>query len=82
MDDPVKLAALGIGASITALLCLSFLVGLNGAQETLSSQAYGRQEIELCGVYLNRGRLINLVFATPIMLLTYFYGERLLLLMQ
>jgi MATE family multidrug resistance protein len=82
LEDPALLAAVGIGVTTCALVVLSFLTGLNGAQETLTSQAFGNGEIELCGVYLNRGRLINIVFATPLLLLAYLFGEELLLLLQ
>ena len=41
MNDEVKLAAVGLGEVCTHMIVLSFLVGLNGSQETLTSQAYG-----------------------------------------
>lgn len=61
------------------MLVLSFLVGLNGSQETLTSQAYGNgHHLKLCGVYLNRGRFINLAFYFPLALILYFFAERIL----
>ena len=75
MDNPEILAAVGVGATITNLLVLSFLLGLNGAQEYLTSQAFGNGQLELCGVYLNRGRVILLAFAVPIVLLVFLFGE-------
>ena len=41
MDDPIMLAAVGIGITLGNIMVLSFLIGLNGAQETLTSQAFG-----------------------------------------
>jgi MATE family multidrug resistance protein len=52
--------------------------GLNGALETLVSQAYGAKDLRLCGIYLNRGRFINtLVFLFPISLCFLFSGKAL-----
>ena len=41
MNDPVKLAVVGISATVCTLMVQSFMVGLSSAQETLTSQAYG-----------------------------------------
>ena len=82
MDDSEILAAVGVGATLTNLIVLSFLLGLNGAQENLTSQAFGNGQLELCGVYLNRGRAILIAFALPIVLLVIFFGEDLLTLMR
>lgn len=45
---------------------LSIAIGLNGALETLISQAYGVKNLRLCGVYLNRGRFVMLAFFVPV----------------
>ena len=37
-------------------------MGLNGAIDTLVSQANGEKEYYLCGCYLNRGRIIQALF--------------------
>ena len=37
MNDEIKLAAVGLGEVCTHMLVLSFLFGLNGSQETLTS---------------------------------------------
>lgn len=42
----------------------SVVVGLNGALETLVSQAYGAKNYDQCGVYLNRGRIVLLITFT------------------
>ena len=47
------------------------LVGMNGAVETLVAQAYGAGDLRICGVYLNRGRMINTVIAIPLIILIY-----------
>ena len=79
IGDESKLAAVGLGAVCNSMLVLSFLTGLNGAQETLTSQAYGSgNHLKLCGVYLNRGRMINITFYIPLALILCFFAETIL----
>lgn len=59
---------MGLGSSTLNVLCVSVLNGMNGAQDTLVSQAFGLNDLQLCGRYLNRGRAILLVAFCPIML--------------
>ena len=51
------------------MFCRHIYIGINGAADTLVSQAYGQNELRLCGTYLNRGRLINTVILIPIIVL-------------
>ena len=62
MNDPVKLAVIGLSNVYHNIMILSLLIGLNSAQETLTSQAYGRGDLHLCGVYLNRGLFVLITF--------------------
>ena len=57
------------------IMCNSILIGLNGAQETLVSQAYGMKELELCGRYLNRGFMLLVVFFIPLAVLLIFVED-------
>ena len=41
MNDPVKLAVVGLSGVVCSLMVQSFMLGLSSAQETLTSQAYG-----------------------------------------
>ena len=41
MDDPTKLAGVGLANMCLVIMILSLLTGLNAAQETLTSQAFG-----------------------------------------
>lgn len=59
LNDPVALAGVGLGNMLINMICYSIGMGLNGAIDTLVSQAYGDREYYLCGCYLNRGRLIQ-----------------------
>lgn len=45
MNDPVKLAVVGLTGVCCNLMVLSILIGLNSAQETLTSQAYGAKNL-------------------------------------
>ena len=62
LDDPLVLAAVGIGNVCCMILVVYMFMGINSAQETLTSQASGNGNTRLCGYYLNRGFAINLVF--------------------
>ena len=62
LNDPEKLAAVGLSNVCCNVMVLCLLFGLNSAQETLTSQAYGADDKRLCGLYLNRGRFILLAF--------------------
>ena len=59
------IAGFGIGTFFVNLLFNSISFGLNGALETLVSQAYGAKDIEMCAVYLHRSRLVLLMFLIP-----------------
>ena len=41
LNDPAKLAGVGLGTVVINMVCLHPLIGMNGAVETLVSQAYG-----------------------------------------
>ena len=47
-------------------------MGMNGALETLVAQAYGANQLVLCGVYLNRARLINTFLFVPLVAILLF----------
>ena len=65
LNDPVTIGGVGLGNMMLALFILSFWVGLNGAIDTLVSQAYGDEEYYLWGSYLNRGRIIQTILFIP-----------------
>ena len=71
-----------MGQSILFFIVILPLTGMNGAVETLTSQAYGANELKLCGMYLNRGRLINTVFFVPMTIILCFTESFLILLNQ
>ena len=58
LDDPIYVAVVGLTWTSVHTLAYSVIIGLNSAQETLTSQAYGSGNVQLCGLYLNRGMVI------------------------
>ena len=66
------MAGLGLGTSLLECLTLYIIMGMNGALETLVAQAYGADQLGLCGVYLNRARVINTIIFLPLMLVLLF----------
>jgi Na+-driven multidrug efflux pump len=71
LNDAAMLVGVGMGNVIINMLGLAVIYGMNMALETLVSQSYGQGNLELCGVYLNRGRfIITLCFIPIAMILT------------
>lgn len=66
LEDPVLLAAAGVGNMVLNIFGMAIFYGLNSALETLVSQAYGAKNLELCGLYLQRGRYILSLSYVPI----------------
>jgi MATE family multidrug resistance protein len=66
MNDAKLLAGVGMGNLIVSVFGISLFIGLNGALETLVSQAFGNNNMKLCGIYLNRGRFMLLLLNIPI----------------
>ena len=75
MEDPVNLAVVGLSGTCCGVLVQSIMIGLNSAQETLTSQAFGHGELKLCGQYLNRGHFILLVFFMPLAVVPAIFAE-------
>ena len=72
LDDPSKLAGVGLGITIGQILCFSIMTGLNGALDTLVSQTYGFGELRLCAALFNRGLLILTLVFIPLAVLLCF----------
>jgi len=66
LDDSALLAGVGMGNTILSVFGISLFLGLNGALETLVAQAYGSNNLQLCGIYLNRGRFVLLMLNIPV----------------
>ena len=81
-NDSMLLAGVGLATTLINLCILTPINGMNGTVETFVSQAYGANNIHLCGVYVNRGRLINLVMFIPVAILLCFSESILIMLGQ
>ena len=56
----------------------SLLSGFNSAQASLTSQAFGANRLHMCGVYLNRGRIIQTLSFVAIAIWPLIFGETVL----
>ena len=61
-QDETLISGIGMGFMFVEIMVTAPAKGLNSALETLVSQAFGAGELTMCGVYLNRGRLIFSVY--------------------
>ena len=71
LNDPVKLAAIGLGNMLNQLLPYTMMIGMNTALETLVSQAYGRKNIYECGLFLHRSLMLITIMFIPIAVILY-----------
>ena len=78
-EDSHELAALGLALSCIDIFVIFIFIGINSAQETLTSQAFGSLDYQLCGVYLNRGAFILVAFFIPLAVLPSIFAEHIFL---
>ena len=71
LDDAALMAGVGLGNMLTNILCFAITQGLNSALESLISQAYGFGKYRVCGMYLNKGRVIVTTVLIPIALIFF-----------
>jgi len=60
LDDHILVAAVGQGNALANIFGYGVFLGLSDALVTLSSQAVGAKEFEVCGVYLQRATIVYL----------------------
>lgn len=80
-EDSKALAAVGLGNVCSFIFIISIVTGLNSGQETLTSQAFGSCNYRLCGIYLNRGAIVLLLFFVPLALVPATCAERIFLIL-
>ena len=73
--SPTILAGVGTGNTTIILLTQTFLQGFVNAMDQLATRAYGNNQLELCGVYLNRGRMILLTIYPFLYLIVYLFAD-------
>ena len=66
LGDKNLVAALGMGNLWINICGVSILHGLNSGVATFVSQSIGQNNLKLCGVYLNRGRVVAMMTFIPI----------------
>ena len=66
LNNPAMLAGVGMGNMFINMIGLTPAWGLHCALDTLVSQDYGSLNLELCGVHLNRSRIVLLIMYIPI----------------
>ena len=69
MPEAEMIAGAGLGGMYTTIVCLSITVGLNSALTTLISQAFGTGNMRLCGVYLNRAKIVATLVFIPLQII-------------
>jgi len=72
MADPTILAGMGLATSIILIIVISINYGICGAQDQFTSREFGAGNLQKCGVYLNRGRLVLTAFFIPLYAITWF----------
>ena len=82
LNDVSLLAGVGLATTTYLIFCIMVLIGINGAIETLVSQAYGYGQLRLCGVHFNRGRLVLTAIFIPLAILLSFSEPILLMIGQ
>ena len=63
------MAGVGMGYVMVGAFCMAFCFGLNGTLESKVSQAFGDGKYRECGLWLNRGRIINTLVMIPVLVL-------------
>ncbi len=76
--DSNLMAAVGMGNMLINVFCFAVCQGFNGTIETFVSQSYGAGQKYMCGVQLNRGRIIVSILFIPIVIL-FFFADKILI---
>jgi multidrug resistance protein, MATE family len=75
-----EISGAGLATSFLNIFIFGIYVGLNGAIDTLISQAIGLNNVRLANQILNKANVINLILFLPIALVLYYIEEILLML--
>ena len=65
LEKTEMMAGVGLGNMIINLFGCCIIDSFNSVIETLGTQAAGAGNKKLCGIYLNRGRLIGCIIMVP-----------------
>ena len=75
LSDKNLIPGVGLGNNFIMFTGMMFVFGMLKAMDTLISQAKGAGNIELCGVYLNKSRMIMTFLMIPLVIMS-FYVEK------
>ncbi|KAJ9563114.1 hypothetical protein OSB04_008274 [Centaurea solstitialis] len=78
----LQLAAASLGNNGVQLFAFGVMLGMGSAVETLCGQAYGAQQYEMLGVYLQRSTILLMLIAIPLTILYIFSNPLLILIGQ
>lgn len=73
------LGTMGLGFMVNRLVSQNFILGFSAGYDTLGSQAYGKGEYKMCGMYLYRAWIIIQLLMLPTYVLVYLSDKVLLL---
>ena len=59
MGDPAITAGVGMGNMYINIFAMSIIMGMGQAISILVAQSFGKGDLYMCGVYLNRGRVLT-----------------------
>ena len=76
------LAGVGLGNMLLNVLVFAVTMGLNGTIETFVSWSFGEGNKPMCGIHLNRARVVVSAVITPVIILFLFMDSILIGLQQ
>ena len=71
LGSEAMMAGVGIANMFLNVIGLSVMFGVNGTLNTVVSQAFGQENYKLCGVYLNRARIIVTLLQVPLLAILF-----------
>lgn len=81
LNDADAMATVGLASLTINAFLFGPGYGICGGIDTLVASAYGNHHYYLCGVYLNRGRIIQMLIVLPLALMLLIFGKQIFLLM-
>ena len=70
IGDSYVVAAVGLGNLFYYIQFVAVVLGMNTALSTFVSQSFGQGDLHMCGVYLNRGRVV-ITLIMPLIFITF-----------
>lgn len=76
------LAGVGLGNMLLNVVVFAVTMGLNGTLETFVAWAFGNDNLKMCGVHMNRARVVVTLILVPAILLFFWIDSVLISLGQ